>query len=542
MTGALLRSGKISSFKALGKTGQPVYRAALQLRNTIERKDKKYALCLAIPQTDQQGDNIDWYSPIAGDVIPWSAATEEERKAARSRLESVKSYLIQMREELLASEAKKTESGSKDKQVFAALLEYVIHFPGEDFVYLVRSEEGNQKFSYDGVLDQPSNVIPVLTFWGFLPSDGVLSADPLYCLYPQKPMVLPVISAPIEPAVTAPFVAPAMASAVTSPTSAPEVIPVVARVPWWQNWRRWLWWLLALLLLLLALFFLRGCIPGAPHMGSGFNWPWSSNNGVSLPAVPKVNIPTVSLPSVVLPDGKLGSAGDISNVNVPNMSFDGPGINDADPVVKGAGVSMPLLSDELGSETAAVNHSEFADPAIAPPAISEPVTGPGMSPPSLPENPSEPVIEELLPDPSSPTPNNHPASPTAAEALNIPAQANADDSVNFLNGNWKAKGGIQDQRTGKPLRLEYQFDDGQGDVTVRRSDGVSCTGPVSAGMTNGSLAINSQGQAKCSDGGVYDMPAVSCIPDAQNMADCTGRYGNEVFPMTMRNADEQGGA
>ena len=79
MRGALLRSGKSGSFTALGETGQPVYRAALQLREAIRRKNPELVDHLAIPQSDELGNRIDWYSALDGDVIPWSSATEEER-------------------------------------------------------------------------------------------------------------------------------------------------------------------------------------------------------------------------------------------------------------------------------------------------------------------------------------------------------------------------------------------------------------------------------------------------------------------------------
>lgn len=73
---------------------------------------------------------------------------------------------------------------------------------------------------------------------------------------------------------------------------------------------------------------------------------------------------------------------------------------------------------------------------------------------------------------------------------------------------------------------------------MRRPDGVDCSGPVTAAMNNGSLAIDSHGQAACADGSNYDMPQVTCAKGAQSIADCTGSYGNERFPMSMRRAGE----
>ena len=64
------------------------------------------------------------------------------------------------------------------------------------------------------------------------------------------------------------------------------------------------------------------------------------------------------------------------------------------------------------------------------------------------------------------------------------------------------------------------------------------SGPVVAAMNGGSLGIDSQGQAACADGSSYDMPQVTCATGAQSIADCTGSYGNERFPMSMRRAGE----
>ena len=96
MRGALLRSGKSGDFTALGETGQPVYRAALQLREAIRRKNPEMAQHLAIPQSDELGDNIDWYSELPGDVIPWSSATPDERAHAVGELEKLQAFLNQL--------------------------------------------------------------------------------------------------------------------------------------------------------------------------------------------------------------------------------------------------------------------------------------------------------------------------------------------------------------------------------------------------------------------------------------------------------------
>lgn len=220
MRGALLRSGKSGSFTALGETGQPVYRAALQLREAIRRKNPDMVDHLAIPQSDELGNQIDWYSGMAGDVIPWSSATEEERVLARAQLGTLKTALEELSQRFLGNDPAEQQG---DKAVFGKLLKRVIHFPDENFVYLVNGK-------------------PVLTFWGFEHADADRNRDPLHCLQAVAPAAP---SAPIAPPVAAPVAA----------------APVIAR-PWWRRW----WWLLPLLLLLLLLLLLglRGCIPGVP--------------------------------------------------------------------------------------------------------------------------------------------------------------------------------------------------------------------------------------------------------------------------------------
>ncbi len=115
-------------------------------------------------KTIKGGDRTDWYSSFAGDVIPWNSATEFERAAAYSQLESFKLAVQALSEQLLTTDNK--DSGG-DKRVFASLLKQVVNFPDQDFVYLV-----------DGVL--------VITFWGFV-HDNDEQRDPMHWLKPVSP-------------------------------------------------------------------------------------------------------------------------------------------------------------------------------------------------------------------------------------------------------------------------------------------------------------------------------------------------------------------
>jgi len=215
MPGALLRTGNLQEFKALGVDGQPVYTAALQLREAIRLKmGREAASCLAIPQPNETGDRIDWYAPHEGDVVPWSAATAEERSDAYQQLEAMHAQLGS------TSTSMRNEVQSREKQIFGRLLEKTVHFPDSNHVYLVNGK-------------------PVISFWGFTDNAGTYDHDPLLCLRPSVPTAAPL----------APLVSPA-------PLAAAPVIETK------RSWWRWLLWLLPLLLLLLLLLFLlRACAP-----------------------------------------------------------------------------------------------------------------------------------------------------------------------------------------------------------------------------------------------------------------------------------------
>lgn len=458
MRGALLRSGKSGSFTALGETGQPVYRAALQLREAIRRKNPEMVDHLAIPQSDELGNQIDWYSGLDGDVIPWSSATEEERAPARRQLEALKTALDDLSLRFLGTDPAEQQQG--DKAVFGKLLKRVIHFPDENFVYLVQGK-------------------PVLTFWGFEHAGADRNRDPLHCLYE----VAPVFTLP--PVVETPAVAPVA-----------PLVPVVTR-PWWRRW----WWLLLLpflLLLLWLLLGLRGCVP--------------------IPLVAVDLLP----PGIVPVEKQLEEpqlTGNATTLNGVPVNGTVSGTTTGNPVVGAPGVEAPALD---GKDTGA----PAIDPANDPTA--EATTPPPDQAPPKPEAPEAPPLEAEKPASTQAKPG---------PALSIPPDA-ADGAAKFLDGQYRAGAGIQDRRTGKPLRLEYQFKDGKGEVTVHQADGSKCSGPVSAAMKSGSLAIDSQGQAVCADGSTYDMPKVNCRKGATTVADCTGGYGKDQFPMSMRQMGE----
>jgi len=189
------------------------------------------------------------------------------------------------------------------------------------------------------------------------------------------------------------------------------------------------------------------------------------------------------------------------------------------------------LSDEERATAAPENAAALNDPAVpvAPETGSEPAQA-GVEP----VTPEAQVNDPALAEPNA-TAGNATAPVEVKNPLSLPPEALAQGRTDFLNGQWRAGAGIQDQRTGKPLSLNYQIKDGKGEVQMVRGDGVSCRGAVNAAIQAGKLAINNQGEAQCTDGSVYQMPEIVCAPGAKSVADCKGSYGTStLFPLSMK--------
>ncbi len=215
MAKSFLRSGSLDEILALGENGQPVYASALQLRETLRlRNQHAVANVLAIPQPDEAGDRIDWYSPVAGKVTSWLAATDKERASAVTQLEQCRVVVHSLCQKALKSD-------KPGQQLFGALLAKAIQFPDQNHVYLV-----------DGK--------PVLTFWGFVHLDKKFRADALDCLRPpvappEYSLVdLPVATAAKAVPVSTPKAAPASEpdTAIAAPVAQPSSAKSLLRF-WW---------------------------------------------------------------------------------------------------------------------------------------------------------------------------------------------------------------------------------------------------------------------------------------------------------------------
>ncbi|CNG74606.1 virulence factor [Yersinia intermedia] len=485
--GPLLRTGNNSSFKALGETGYPVFKMAFQLREAIYRLDdgRDLARHLAVPQNDQGGDRTDWYSSFAGDVIPWSGATESERASARQQFSEFHMAVQALSEQMLNVE--KSGAGG-DRQVFAQLLKSVVHFPDDEFLYLV-----------NGVL--------VITFWGFIQPTGK-PRHPMHWLQPS--------SVPVQTPV-APLAQP------LAQTASPHIHTTesVTRTRRW-NWRWLIWLLLALFFFALLLGLLRGCAPSLSlPVLLGFSGektssqPVMAGNSKALDGNPSVS-PSVNVP-ITTDETNAATHVPVAGSTDVNQALDG-----AHPHAKGdyaaADAPAPVATDTASDALELVSNGKV--PATEPVAN----TVPSAIPETQDNEPQKPdVVANTVP----------PVIPAQGEPLTLPA-ALPDGQAQFLNGQWRVNGGIQDKLTGRPLQLQYNFDQGNGTVSVRQTNGVTCTGAAKGRVQQGALNITNPEQMKCSDGSNFIGPTIECRSPASGRADCVGNNdGDKTFPIRM---------
>src|SRR5882762_4902369 len=195
--GPLLVSEPLQRYRALGMAGDPVWRAAGQLRTAIaQRLSRRHADLLAIPEVDPTGRRIDWYAPIEGEARKFADLSEAERGSVLNEVQRLHGDIAELADSMDAVERSTAERN------FARLLRHALTAPGEDTLYIV-----------DGK--------PVMTFWGFATDaalPGVFLASP-----PATPGLAPrsaLRARPIPEAVLAS--APAVAAAGAT------------RSAWWQ--------------------------------------------------------------------------------------------------------------------------------------------------------------------------------------------------------------------------------------------------------------------------------------------------------------------
>jgi hypothetical protein len=484
---SFLRSGSLDAVLPLGENGQPVYLSALQLRETLRlRKQPQIADCLAIPQPNDAGDRLDWYSPISGKVTSWAAASESSRSHALNQLIACQQAVADM-----CQKAQQSEKTSQ--KLFGALLAKALQFPDQNFVYLVGGK-------------------PVLTFWGFVSLDKKSRQDALDCLRAveedEPPLNLSKMTATI-PAVTAvaPVIVPAPVAA--APDVLPEPVAVTPLLPEAPV----------------------DAAPAAPEAQPPVKTPAAKNKliryGWMVPAAALLIAFGVQIKGCV-------SQPDTAKTTTPAE------VKPAAPEATKAQPEAQPQPEATATTPAVAPQSVAAPQPAAAPEAAKPQT-PADVKPALPVAPSTVAPVDATPAPAT-NAAEQPAEPVAdlppaqKDDLVLPANAVKLGSTKFLDGQWRVIVGGKNPITGKPPSLRYQMKAGKGVAKMTMGDGIVCRVDVYAGlMKSGNLVINSRTKAKCSDGSRYQMPDLVCKQGLTGAAECSGQYdANTVLPMTMK--------
>jgi len=194
---AKLVSGFLSDHEALGVGGDPIYRAAEQIRTLLQKElGEPIAQIFAIPVRNDKTNELDWYSPIEGSAIQLQQLSAEERARIKEiiaiRFASIDQFGARL----------KNEIGTEAARTYASLLDSAKSYPNDEQIFVINGQ-------------------PVITFWGFK-NNPLSRASGLKANIPS-----PITTAPLESSLS------------ESPKRS-----------WWQ---RFGWWLVLAALLLFGI-------------------------------------------------------------------------------------------------------------------------------------------------------------------------------------------------------------------------------------------------------------------------------------------------
>ena len=254
VSGEKISSGFLSDYEPLGVNGDPVYRAAIQIR-TLLTKDlgENVANLFATPLRDDRNNAIDWYSAEKGQVTPFNALSAGEQASFTQEVKEKLARVEDLERRLSSNPQNQTA------RTYAGLLKSIQNYPDASQIFIVNNH-------------------PVIAFWGFhtrqqldIPKAAAVAAAAALSI--PTPEVASVTEAANGSLINSANLNSPPASDISNfntPTLGNTAIATQNR----SFWSRYGWWLLILLLLLIGTpTFLKGCstdfpLFGAPHQHS----------------------------------------------------------------------------------------------------------------------------------------------------------------------------------------------------------------------------------------------------------------------------------
>lgn len=477
--GPLLVSEPLQRYRALGLAGDPVWRAAGQLRAAISaRLSREHADLLALPEAEPSGRTIDWYAPFDGEVKRLSDLGEAERREILDKAQRLHGEIAGLATQMEAMERSNAERN------FARLLRHALTAPGEETLYVV-----------DGR--------PVMTFWGFTADaalPGVFLASPP-----------PALTSAATPRMTAPQLGRPEAVLASAPAIAAVAGP---RTVWWQ-------WLLlgVLLMLILALlaWLVRPYLPRIePYieaqareraLGFAVRQPMELQQTRVSTLVQdneELRLELARLADELSRRGGDCAAGVIGPGGVIVGSVGGP------PIERGAGPDLGMASNDPTKDTS----KDLDKPdAKGPDAKGQDAKGPD------PKGPDEQNKDKNTAAKNDPK-NEKKDEP---KPMVVPPEAKQKQDLAFLKGDWRSRTGLATATGEKDIRPSYSLDDkGKGKVSFTQKNGATCEAPAEARWDGTKLVIEEKSNPRCSDGRTYARNTVNCEVGADGAAQCKG--------------------
>lgn len=465
--GPLLVSEPLQRYRALGLGGDPVWRAAGQLRAAIaSRLSREHADLLAVPEAEPSGRTIDWYAPFDGEVKRLGDLGEAERREMLDRVHRLHGEIAG-----LATEMDAVDRSSAERN-FARLLRHALTAPGEETLYVV-----------DGR--------PVMTFWGFT-ADAALPG-----------VFLPSLPPAVTPRVAA---APPLGQPEAVMASAPALAAVATpRTVWWQ-------WLLLGIVLLLILALLAWLVrPYLPRiepyieaeareraLGFAIRQPLELQQTRVATLVQdneELRLELARLADELSRRGGECAAGVIGPGGVIVGSVGGP------PIERSAGPDPGM---------AAIDSTK--DPN-GPDARGAGMKGPDVQKKDKGQN-------DPKNDPGSKARNDRKDEP---KPMVVPPEAKQKQDLAFLKGDWRSRTGLATATGEKDLRPNYTLDEkGKGKVSFTQKNGATCEAPAEARWDGTRLVIEEKSNPRCSDGKTYARNTVNCEIGPDGAAQCKG--------------------
>ena len=149
---AKLVSGFLSDHEALGVGGDPIYRAAEQIRTLLQKElGEPVAQIFAVPVRNDKTNELDWYSPIEGSVIQLQQLSLEDQARIKEiiavRFASIDQFGARL----------KNEIGTEAARTYASLLDSAKSYPNDEQIFVINGQ-------------------PVITFWGSSPNSRISSS------------------------------------------------------------------------------------------------------------------------------------------------------------------------------------------------------------------------------------------------------------------------------------------------------------------------------------------------------------------------------